>query len=75
MKNKGFMIYPDQMADLPKIGDKYEVVSITDCEDIHCGKGVFVELRYLTPAAPDSKKRCLSCGSTNLEYDGTCIDC
>ena len=48
MKNKGFMLYPDQMADLPKVGDKYEVVSITDCEDTDWGKGVFVELRYLT---------------------------
>ena len=50
MKNKGFMIYPDQMADLPKIGDKYEVVSIVNCEDTDWGEGVFVELRYLTPA-------------------------
>lgn len=22
-----------------------------------------------------SEKRCSNCGSTNLEYDGTCIDC
>ena len=27
------------------------------------------------PVKADGRKRCYNCGSTNLEYDGTCRDC
>lgn len=42
-----------------------------------CEELVFINLRRQAKAAwnSDGEKRCFSCGSTNLEHDGTCRDC